>query len=187
MQVLEISFRGIPKTPYLEDLIRRKAAKLEQVNGHLMSCRVAVDRARQHPRAGNPVRVRIDLKVPPGHEFVVKREFKEGDEELSAALREVFEAARRQLQEFDERLRGEVKVYPEAERTAFVKVLFREKGFGFLQTPEGRDIYFHRHSVLHGDFDRLEIGTGVRFEEEIGEKGPQATTVQIVDKPGVNQ
>jgi len=37
---------------------------------------------------------------------------------------------------------------------------------------------------LNDDFDRLEIGTGVRFVEEPGEEGPQASTVQIVDKPG---
>ena len=38
--------------------------------------------------------------------------------------------------------------------------------------------------MLQGDFPRLEIGTGVRFVEERGEEGPQASTVQIVDKPG---
>jgi len=42
----------------------------------------------------------------------------------------------------------------------------------------------HKNAVLHGDFDCVEIGTGVRFEEEMGEKGPQASTVQIIDKPG---
>jgi cold shock CspA family protein len=59
------------------------------------------------------------------------------------------------------------------------------EGYGFLMTPDGRELYFHRHSVLHDDFERLAVGTEVRFEEEEGEKGPQASTVQVVNKPGV--
>jgi outer membrane receptor protein involved in Fe transport len=51
------------------------------------------------------------------------------------------------------------------------------KGFGFLETDDGREIYFHRHSVANGGFDRLHIGTTVRFVEEQGEKGPPASTV----------
>jgi hypothetical protein len=37
---------------------------------------------------------------------------------------------------------------------------------------------------LHDDFERIEIGTGVRFFATEGEKGLQASTVQIIDKPG---
>jgi cold shock CspA family protein len=72
----------------------------------------------------------------------------------------------------------------QSHRGAVVTKLFRDEGYGFIKTREGRDIYFHRNSVLHHDFDRLTIGTAVRFEEEEGEKGPQATSVQVVDKPG---
>lgn len=60
-----------------------------------------------------------------------------------------------------------------------------EGDYGFLRTLDtGREIYFHRNSVSDRDFERLEVGTGVQFAEEEGEMGPQATTVQIVDKPG---
>jgi cold shock CspA family protein len=55
----------------------------------------------------------------------------------------------------------------------------RHEGYGFLTTPEGREIYFHRHSVLEPGFDRLDIDAEVRFAEEQGEKGPQASTVYI--------
>jgi hypothetical protein len=37
---------------------------------------------------------------------------------------------------------------------------------------------------LHGEFDRLRIGTGVRYTAEAGVKGLQATTVQIVGTVG---
>lgn len=38
--------------------------------------------------------------------------------------------------------------------------------------------------MLHADFDRLELGTEVRFEPEMGGEGPQANTVQLVNKRG---
>jgi len=59
-------------------------------------------------------------------------------------------------------------------------MLFPKQDYGFLETPDGREIYFHRNSVLHPGFDRLEIGTEVRFVEELGQEGPQASTVAIV-------
>ncbi len=126
------------------------------------------------------------MRVPPGHELVVKREPSKGDmhDPLPTVLRKAFDAARRQLQELVEQQRGEVKTHPEQQVMGVVVRLFPEQGYGFLKTIDGRDIYFHRNSVLHDDFDRLEIGTGVRFVEELGTEGPQASTVQIVDKPG---
>jgi cold shock CspA family protein len=53
-----------------------------------------------------------------------------------------------------------------------------------LKTPEGREIYMHRHSVLGDDWERLAIGTEVRFAESQGAMGPQTSSVQIVNKPG---
>jgi cold shock CspA family protein len=63
-----------------------------------------------------------------------------------------------------------------------VSKLFPDEGYGFLETPDGREVYFHRNSVLGADFDRLSIGTEVRFAEEEGEKGLQASTVTVVGK-----
>ena len=57
-----------------------------------------------------------------------------------------------------------------------------DNDFGFLQTSDGREIYFHRNSVLNGAFSRLQVGARVAFAEEPGEKGPQASTVRLVDK-----
>jgi cold shock CspA family protein len=63
-----------------------------------------------------------------------------------------------------------------------VSKLFTEEGYGFLQdTSTGREVYFHRNSVTNDDFERLKVGSGVRFKETTGEMGPQATTVQLLD------
>ena len=60
-----------------------------------------------------------------------------------------------------------------------VTQLFPYEGYGFLETEDGLEVYFHRHSVLDAAFDRLEIGSVVRFVEETGIKGPQASTVAL--------
>lgn len=182
---LEISFRNVDKTDDIENLIREKAAKLDKICHYLTSCHIAVERRQQHQRSGNPYRVCIYMGIPPRHEIVIKRETSKGDmhDPLTKVLRDAFETAYIKLQGVAERRRGEVKTHPEQETMAFVVKLFSKEGYGFIKTFEGREIYFHKNSVLHNDFDRLEIGTGVRFVLEKGEKGPQASTVQIVDKP----
>lgn len=54
--------------------------------------------------------------------------------------------------------------------------------FGFLETDDGREIYFHRNSVLEGAFSQLAEGSRVTFAEEVGDKGPQASTVKLMGK-----
>ena len=183
---LEISFRNVEKTEFIEDLIRQKVARLERLCDYLISCRIAVESPQEHQESGQPFRVRIDLKVPPGHELVATREPTEGDihKGLPVVLRDAFDAMERQLKKQVEQQRGDTKRHPEQETNAFVSKIFQEENYGFLKTLDGREVYFHRNSVLQDDFDRLEVGTGVRYVEEQGEEGPQASTVQVVDKPG---
>ena len=185
---LQLSLRDVPEVrrDEIEQHVRRRAEKLERFLEPIASCRVAVERPHQFERSGNPYRVRIDLSVPGGHEVVVRKEA--GDNDMHAdvvtVINGAFDAAERQLVGLVERMRGDVKSHDEA--LAVVLRVFREEGYGFLKTPDGRDVYFHRNSVADDAFERLAPGTGVRFEETMGEMGPQATTVQIVDKPGVS-
>jgi cold shock CspA family protein len=183
---LELSFRGLTKTDDVERFIDQQVDKLERVSDHIISCRVAVEVPQRSQTTGSPYRVRITVRVPPGHELVVVEEPGEGDihDELVTVLRRNFAAMKRQLKALMDRRRGVTKVHAEQEATALVQQLNHEEGYGFIQTIEGREIYFHRNSVVNEDFDRLEVGTAVRFVAQEGEKGPQASTVQIVDKPG---
>lgn len=183
---VEISFRDVRKTEAIEALIREKAAKLDKVCDYITSCRIFIGRPQHNHRTGNSFRVRIDMRVPPNQELVVRREATDGNmhEGLITAIQDAFSAARRQLQRLVEKQREEVKIHPGQEVNGIVAKLFRDDGYGFIQDIDGGDIYFHKNSVLHGGFDRLEIGTGVRFNKELGEKGPQASTVQIISKAG---
>jgi ribosomal subunit interface protein len=176
---LQITARDISLSEAAEDDIRAKAENLDTYYNGIMSCRVVVEGPVRHHRKG-PFTVRIDLSVP-GAELVVDHQ---ADEDLYVAIRDAFDAARRRLEDYARRQRGAVKSHEESHR-AWVNRLFPGEGYGFLETPDGREIYFHRHSVLHPGFDRLAIGTEVRFVEEPGEKGPQASTVAIAGIPGL--
>ncbi len=182
---LEIAFKGIEHTDEIDTLIREEADKVQRVCHYLIRCRVIVEKRQQHQEIGNPYRVRIDMTVPPGHELVVKREPSKGDmhDPLEIVIKRVFHAAARQLRKLVEQQRGEVKTHPDQQVMAVVHKLFPQDGYGFLRAVDTLDeIYFHRHSVLHDEFDELAIGTGVRYTAELGEKGLQATSVQIIDR-----
>jgi cold shock CspA family protein len=182
---LLLTQRDVPaaRQDEVEQRVRLRAARLERFCDHIISCRVAVERPHVHETSGNPYRVRIEVKVPPGHEVVARSE--PGDFDLHADLLTVingaFEAAERQLKELVDRQQGQVKTHDEP--VGLVVRLFHGDGYGFLKTLDGRDVYFHRNAVVD-DWQRLELGSQVRFEETMGEMGPQATTVQLVDKPG---
>lgn len=185
----EITYRNVEKTNALDKLVNEKVAKLEQVCNHISSCHIVIEKIHDRPRSGSPYRVRIDMTVPPGHELVA--ESNPADENqyapVDAVIRDAFKAAVTQLTKLNKRQQESDKsqIHNDPEETiALVTKLFRDQGYGFIRSLDGQEIYFHSNSVLHNDFDRIEIGTGVRFEMEMGDEGPQATTVQIVDKPG---
>jgi cold shock CspA family protein len=182
---LELTFRDVEKSPHIEGYIRRKVDRLEKFCDNIIGARVLVERPHKaHETAGPRYRVKIDLTVPPGHEIVVTKDGTSPDlnDDLRTVLNRTFQAAERELKQLVKRRRRDVKA--RTEPRALIARLFRDDGYGFLRTPEGREIYFHRNAVTHGDYDRLAIGTEVRFAETMGQKGAQATTVQIVSKPG---
>jgi len=180
---LELSCVNIDKTDALETLVRAEVYRLERVCAYMISCRVSIERPQKHQRTGNPYRVRVNVRVPPGHDLVSRREAGEGDmhEELATVVRQVFRAMQRQLRELTEKQRGHVKVHEEQQTTAVIESVVPERDCGFLRTPDNRQIYFHRNSIVNSDFDDLEAGAGVWFSESMGEEGPQASTVRIIE------
>jgi cold shock CspA family protein len=98
--------------------------------------------------------------------------------DINVTIRDAFKAVRRQLQGFACKQSGAVK-HHEATSHARVTRLLPKEGYGLLETEDGEDIYFHRNSVLGSGFDELGIGTEVSFAEEMGDEGPQTSTVKV--------
>jgi len=172
---LQIAVRNVEDSDAARTLARKCVEKLEVFYERITSCRVMIEVPQRFP-AGTPIayNVRVDVRVP-GEEIVIKRQ---AHPELHTAIQEAFDAAGRRLQDYARRMRGDVKHSATTSRGT-VTQLFPFEGYGFLQTDDGREVYFHRHSVLDEAFDRLEVGGVVRFVEEAGDKGPQASSVAL--------
>jgi cold shock CspA family protein len=174
---VQVTFRDMPVSDAVEAACWDEAAKLDRYFERITSCRIVVAASHRRHLKGNLFEVRIVLNVP-GRELVVNREPPEhhADEDINVAVREAFDTARRQLEDYARRQRGQVKQHEVPPQGQVVK-LQPDDGYGFIETADGREIYFHRNSVVHEGFDRLTIGDRVRFVEEAGAEGPQARSV----------
>lgn len=110
---LQITIRDVDQSEALETHIRDKAKKLDEFFDHIMSCRVVVEVPHKHHHQGKQFNVRIDIGVP-GSEIVVNRDHAE---DVYVALRDAFDAAKRQLEDYARKLRGGIKTHEPA-RTA---------------------------------------------------------------------
>jgi len=177
---VQITFRGMESSKAVEESIREHVEKLNRYYDGIIGCRVVLEAPHRQHHQGNLFRVSIDIKVP-GSEILISRDKgdKHDHEDAHVAIRDAFLSARRRLEDFARRQRGNVKVHEQPSSATVVRT-FPEQDYGFLLTPDGREIYFHRNSVLNQQLEELQIGTAVHFVEEPGEKGPQATTVRLV-------
>ncbi|BAU48305.1 cold-shock protein [Sulfurifustis variabilis] len=184
-QPLELTFHDVDRSAWVEDYIRRRAERLERLADDIIWCRVAVEQPSRSRNTGNLYRVSIELSLPPNKDLVAAKERPIDDPhmQLRPLIKSAFEALERQLKKTVERRRYDVKSHEEPPHGLVARVFPRE-GYGFIRSSDGREIYFNRRAVLHDGFERLAIGTEVRFVDESGEEGPQASSVQIVSKRG---
>ncbi|MEB2285979.1 MAG: 30S ribosomal protein S30 [Polyangiaceae bacterium UTPRO1] len=178
-QPVQITFRDVPPSAAVEARIQEEAEALRQYDDRIVRCRVVVEQPHRHHHQGRLFAVHIDLTVP-GREIVIGpgSDDDHAHEDVYVAIRDAFEAARRQLQGHVRRLRERRHESAGPLAEGRVARLIRDGDYGFIETKDGREIYFHRNSVIDGSFDRIEAGVPVHFVEELGEKGPQATTVR---------
>ena len=180
---LKIEFQGMPATAEVRTVIMNHVAELEQRWERVTACRVVLKAPGQRHRKGGLYEVHIHLSLPDGREVNVGRTppADERHSDLTFAINDAFKHARRQLQDQAHRTQGQVK-HREGPPTGTVVRIDPSGDFGFLETGEGEEVYFHRNSVLDDAFDRLTVGSDVRFVEELGEKGPQASTIREIGK-----
>lgn len=183
---VEIDFQGMPAEPTIRDAIVKHIDDLEQRFGRLTAGRVVLKAPGGHHRTGGLYEVNIRLALPEGREVNVDRtaQADERHSDLTFAINDAFKRARRQLQDKVRQLQGQVK-HHEGSPSGTVARLDPSGEFGFIETNDGREVYFHRNSVLDNGFARLVEGTRVTFTEEVGEKGPQASTVELMGKHGL--
>ena len=179
---LKLEIQGFEASEHVRELISSSIAKFEKRFGGIVSCNIVIRAPGAHHREGEPIAVTIFMSLPNGREVSVGRKSEGLDRrhaDISFAINDAFRRATRQLQDETRKLRGDVKQHV-GTPTAQVASLEPERECGFLQAEDGRNIYFHAHSVLGGYFRQLKAGDRVSYHEEIGDKGPQASTVRLL-------
>jgi cold shock CspA family protein/ribosome-associated translation inhibitor RaiA len=180
---VQIDFQGLEAKPELRSAIDKHVAQLEERFGRVTAGRVMLKGPGGRHRTGGLYEINIHLSLPDGREVNIGRT-PQADErygDLTFALNDAFKRARRQLQDQVRKLQGQVKQHGGLP-IATVTQLDPLGEFGFLETGDGREIYFHRNSVLENGFSRLNVGARVTYVEEMGDKGPQASTVKLMGK-----
>ena len=191
MQVpLELAFHNIDKSEWAENAIRDHVARLEEIYGRLTTCRVRVERRADNARHSIPPVVRIEMGIPGTKDLVVahepdhlQRKFQTPD--LHNAINEAFRIAEQRLTKLKGKRtdhNGPVGHESVHEYAGQVAEMEPGRDFGFLLTKEGGLLYFHRNSMLSGDFDSLERGQNVTYVEDIGDTGPIATKVRVKER-----
>ena len=179
---LQIVFRNIEPSEFIEAKVRERAGKLEQFCKEIMSCRVVVEAHHKHHQKGNLYHVRVDVKVPDA-ELIASRDpaKHQAHQDVYVAIRDAFDAVTRQLEDRGHRRRGQVKAH-EVPPHGCIIALMPHEDYGTIETSDGRHVYFHRNSVIDADFNHLNVGDAVHFAEEMGEHGWQASTVHVEGK-----
>lgn len=178
-----ISFDDVAVNESVRDAALAHVHELETLSRDIVGCHVVVSQPHRHHRRGRLWAVRIDLVVP-GADIVVNRTHRldHAHEDPLVALRDAFAAARRRLEERLREERGEVKAHCMHDEGRVLRV-FPQAGYGFLGTPDGREVYFHAHALADVAIGDIAPGTPVRFTVEEGDDGPQATWVHPCGAP----
>src|SRR5215213_669105 len=184
---VEIAFHNIDSVPWAEEEIRARIAKLEKIFDRLVACRVRVDQRANNSQRNIPPVVRIEIGIPGRKDLVVSHEpdhlqqkFQSPD--LHNAINEAFRIAEDQLAEYKRQLQDRSKdMHHDGPNQLFGQVADIDPSgdFGFILTSTGSMLYFHRNSVLNGDFESLRRGAEVHYVEEMGDTGPTASKVRV--------
>jgi ribosomal subunit interface protein len=182
MQVpLQIGFHNMASSQAIEARVRERAARLERFFDGIISCRVTVEAPHKQPHKST-LGITIAIGVA-GKEIVVKRELRhhQSRDDAYQVIGIAFDAAERQLEQHNRVLRREVKSH-DGPIYARVVRLYPEQNYGFIETPGGPNVYFHRAVTEDDAFDQCEIGSEVMYSlaEDEGPMGPQASRVRLV-------
>ena len=181
----QIEFEGFQASPELQAAIEKHLTELESRFGRVTAGRVVVKGPSDHHQSGGQYQVSVRLALPDGREVNIGRTPKKDERyaDLTFAVDNAFRRARRRLQDQARLMRRQTKQH-ESQPIGTVVRIDPSGEFGFLEGADGQEVYFNCNSVLDGA-SHIALGTRVSYVEEMGEKGPQASTVRVLGKHGL--
>jgi ribosome-associated translation inhibitor RaiA/cold shock CspA family protein len=176
---LQISFHNMESSEALERRVREHWAKVERHYDGIISARIVIEAPHKQPHKST-LGISISIGVP-GRDIVVKREQRlhETDNHAAWAINEAFHAAERQLEDYAQKQRRDVKAHEGEREYARIVRLYPDQDYGFIETRERLDIYFHRDVLRDAEFENLEVGSEVLYTlaPDEGPMGPMASSV----------
>lgn len=179
---VEIIWHNMEPARHVQQRVDRRVARLEKFFGRITRCQVVVEAAHRRHQKGNQYEVRVEVTVPGGEISINRRpgdDFAHAD--VLVAIRDAFDAMERQLRRWKEEHSGrpETQAAPLQGRIAELDLAL---GSGQIATTDGRLVYFHRNSVVTGDFDSFGVGDTVELVVDPGEDaaGAHASTVRSI-------
>jgi len=179
---MQVIFHDVQRSQWVEDYIAERTARLDRFASGITSCRVTLAQEQASHHKGNRYSVLVEVRVPPHHDLTVRKQqsLHNMQQQLPALINLAFGAIERQLKKTAALRRGEDQLHDGEPYHGIVERLYDE-GYGFIRAlDDSRQFYFHRNSVVHGDFERLVVGAEVRFSAEDADEGPQASSVRLV-------
>jgi cold shock CspA family protein/ribosome-associated translation inhibitor RaiA len=171
-QDVHIEARHLEVLPEWREKIEEELARLQKhYHDPILHARVEIIATAHHRLGAFEVRLAVNV---PGDTITLIRQ---GDM-VMPLLVEAFDALDRRLEQHSQMVQQEIKAHAELAEHGRVARLFPDDDYGFIETDDGREIYFHAHAVKKGKFSHLKPGTAVRFAQEAGDQGPQAIWVQ---------
>jgi ribosomal subunit interface protein len=167
--LMQVSIEG-HQTDIQPELRERITQRLEALNvphEDIVHARVALEKDTHHQQGADEVRVILALS---GKMLTAKKTATNIYDAANAAL----ETIERELKEFRDQRRGVLKAPGPRIRGRIIRI-FRERGYGFVETETYQEVYFHANSVHGIRFEELQVGMTMDLEIEAGQKGPQAS------------
>jgi cold shock CspA family protein/ribosome-associated translation inhibitor RaiA len=176
---LQISFHNMESSDTLERRVREHWAKVERHYDGIISARIVIEAPHKQPHKSS-LAISISIGVP-GRDIVVKREQRlhESDDHATWVVNEAFQIAERQLEDYAQMQRRDVKAHEGEREYARIARLYPDQDYGFIETRDQLNIYFHRDVLRDADFDAVEEGSEVLYTlaPDEGPMGPMASSV----------
>jgi ribosomal subunit interface protein len=166
---VEIQTQHVAMQPAWQDLIDRRIARLGAHYPRLIRVHVTLKHGRHHAQGTEQVDIVASF---PGATLRAAKE----KEDMTAALHAALDALEDELAKHHEERRHFGKA-PGPRPAGTIARVFLHRGYGFIRTSDGEEVYFHRNALHELDFETLPTGLPVEFEVEEGRRGPQASRV----------
>lgn len=179
---VQIQFKNMESSEAVEAAINKWVDKLDRAYPTIMTCRISVEAPSKKKRHGGLYHTRIDMRLP-GREVLVNRnpDLHHSYTDAYVSIRDAFKSAQRQLEDVVKRRQEKVKSH-ELPAHGWILTLFPENDNGTIKSSDGREIYFHRNSLLTGNFDELTVGMEVRFIIHEDSEELRASSVRLIGK-----